>query len=130
MAVEYTYDHENGMVKMEARGIISARDMCNYVSEIIGRADVASGFIEVVDLEKVEDFQFMYSDTYALKSLWIQFCEKGCRCSIIYAPTDCGYGLMRMLQAVLSVDEDTENPHFVVVRTREEVLECIKKVRT
>jgi len=130
MAIDYTYESDNRIVRTEARGIISARDICNYVSEIIGRVDIASGFIEIVDIEKVEDFQFKYSDTDALRSLWPKFVKKGCLYSIIHAPTDLSYGLMRMLKTVLLMGDDTQGPGFEVVRTREEVIAGIKKART
>ena len=130
MAIIYEYDKESGIISTEASGVISTGDMRNYVSEIIGCSDIMSGFIEVVDIEKVEDFVFKYSDTGTLKNLWPQFLEKGCVCSIIHAPADVGYGLMRMLQTVLLVDEDSEFPMFVVTRTREDILEHIKKLRS
>jgi len=129
VAIVYEYDSESGTVSTEARGVITVMDMRDYVSEIIGRSDIASGFIEVVDVERVEDFVFRYSDTSVLKSLWPRFVEKGCVCSIIYAPTDLGYGLMRMLQAVL-VDVFAEDSKFHVARTREDVLELIGRART
>ena len=130
MAIDYVYEPAERIIRTEARGIISARDINNYVSEIVGRVDIASGFIEIVNLEEVEDFEFKYSDTDTLKSLWPKFVEKGCLCSIIYAPTDLGYGLMRMLQTVLVGDDDTPGQGFEVVRTRKEVLACIQKAHT
>ena len=130
MAIVYKYDNENRKISTEASGVISTQDMRNYVSEIIGRTDIMNGFIEVIDIEKVEDFVFRYSDTDILKRLWPQFLKKGCVCSIIYAPTDLGYGLMRMLQTVLLLDDDTETSTFIVIRTKEEILEQIKKFRT
>jgi len=130
MTIDYIYEPENKIIRMEARGTISTSDMCNYVSEVIGRVDIPSGFIEIVDVEKVEDFLFKYSETDALKSLWSQFAKKGCVCSIIHAPTDFCFGLMRMLQTVLLMGDDDQGPGFEVVRTREEVVSCIKKART
>ena len=130
MAIDYAYEPDERIVRTQARGIISAKDMYNYVSEIIGRVDITSGFIEIVDIEKVEDFEFKYSDTDALRSLWPNMVKKGCSCSIIYAPTDLGYGLMRMLQTVLLGGDDTPGQGFEVVRTRKEVLACIKEAGT
>ena len=129
MSIDYTYEPDNRIIRTEARGIISATDMVDYVSEIIGRADIESGFIEIVDIENVEDFHFKYSDTEALSSLWPKVAEKGCLCSIIHAPSDLGYGLMRMLQAVLLAGSDTPGQGFEVVRSREEVLACVTRTR-
>ena len=130
MPIIFEYDNKSKIISTVANGVISARDMHNYTSEIIDRTDIMSGFIEVVDIEKVEDFIFRYSDTHALKILWPQFIEKGGVCSIIYAPTDLGYGIMRMLQSVLLDDDYTEVEKFILTRTREEVLAHIKRVRT
>jgi len=130
MAIDYTYEPDERMIRTEARGIVSAKDMYDYVSEVIGRVDITSGFIEIVDVERVEDFEFKYSDTDALRSLWPKFVEKGCLRSIIYAPTDFGFGLMRMLQTVLLAGDDTPGQGFEVVRTRKEVLASINEART
>ena len=130
MPINYTYEPDKGIIRTEARGIISARDMCDYVTDIVGRVGIASGFIEIVYTEKVEDFLFRYSDTDTLRSLWPQFVKKGCVYTIIHAPTDVGYGSMRMLQTVLLADDDTQGPVFEVVRTKEEVHACIRKART
>jgi hypothetical protein len=130
MAISYNYDAEHNIVQVKAKGILSVENILNYVTTIIKNKDIKKGFVEIVDLESVEDLIFNYTDTIHFPDLWRKYLEKGSLGSIIYAPTVLSYGIMRMLQTVLLDDEEAEKIPFIVVRTKEEINESLKQIRT
>lgn len=130
MSISYDYDVEKNIIRVKAKGVISTDDILNYVTTIIKNKNIKKGFVEIVDIESVEDFTLRYSDTTIFSDVWIKYMEKGCIGTIIYAPNDLGFGVMRMLQATILRSEEAEKISFNVVRTKEDIYKYLKQIRT
>jgi hypothetical protein len=119
MAFSYLYDSESNIVYARATGKVDTNDLLKYVERILKDKKIKSGFIEVADLASIEDLSVHYNETLQFKKIWRKYIEKGCKATIIHAPTESSYGTVRMLQTVVDMNQDTDNPHFIVVRSKE-----------
>lgn len=130
MSFAYAYDAIQKIVHAKAEGVLTADDGLDYLNAVIADENIAPGFVELFDVEAVDDLQLEYEDTTPFADIWRQYQAKGCAGTIIYAPTDVNFELMRTAQATIpSADEAGKTP-LVVVRTREEIVEQLGRIRS
>ena len=55
--------------------------------------------------------------------------SKGCAGTIVLAPSDISYGLLRMFQSVIAPDEHTAGSPFLPVRSHDELEHAIATIR-
>jgi hypothetical protein len=130
MPLTYRYDQENRTVETEATGVITTGEMLSYVKSVIADDRVEPGFIEIVDFGPVEDMVVKYTEIEPFKALWIEYLQKGCRATILLAPTDMSYGTLRMLQTVIGLSQEEAANRFMIVRSRDELEASLKTLRT
>lgn len=130
MPIDYKYDFDSNTVRMRAVGEISTADIIAYVSDVLADEGVQPGFIELVNMESVKDLTVNYISVSPLKDMWTRYLNKGCIATIVYAPSDIGYGTCRMIQAVVGFGEEDIGDRFVVVRTQEEMDAKLASLRT
>ena len=70
----------------------------------------------------------IYSELSPLHRIWREYIAKGCKGTLIYAPTDVSYGIARMVHAVIDANEFEGEGSFLPVRTREELQEGISRL--
>lgn len=128
MPMTYRYDTETRIVHATATGIITTKDMIEYVSGIVEDPAIKSGFIEVADFETVKDFVMTYSELTPFPDLWGKYMQKGCKASLIYAPTDLVYGTLRMAKTFIELENELAEDLFVVYRTKEELENRLKEL--
>jgi hypothetical protein len=56
--------------------------------------------------------------------------QKGCRASLIYAPTDLGYGTLRMAKTFITLEHELAEDLFVVYRKKEDLENRLKELLT
>jgi len=57
---------------------------------------------------------------------WESYQAKGCKATLIYAPTDISFGTFRMLQTVISLRQEVDEDRFIVVRSKDELQEQLE----
>ena len=60
MKIEYQYFAENGFLISKPTGTITLKDLQNYTDELYNDKAIKSPFMEIVDLEHIDDFDFGY----------------------------------------------------------------------
>jgi hypothetical protein len=95
--------------------------MIDYLTSVIEDITIEKGFIEVVDLQLVKDVVLTYSELSPFPRLWGKLLEKGCKGTVIYAPSEVSYGTTRMLQMSIADTHAIANDFFIVVRSKEEL---------
>jgi len=130
MPLTYRYNQESRTVETEATGVVTTGDMLTYVKSILADDRVQPGFIEIADFEPVEDLVVKYSEIEPFKALWRSYVQKGCRATIIIAPTDLSFGTLRMLQTVIGLGQKDAVNRFIVIRSRDELESTLQVLRT
>ncbi len=128
MPMTYKYDTDTRIIHATATGIITTKDMIEYVSGIVEDPKIESGFIELTDFESVTDFVITYSELTPFPGLWGKYMQKGCRASLLYAPTDLAYGSLRMAKTFIELENALAEDLFVVYRTKEELENKLKEL--
>ena len=128
MPITYQYESDANIVRAKATESITTKEILDYVSNITEDVTIESGFVEVVDMELVKDLVVTYSELEPFPNIWEKYMEKGCKGSVIYAPTDLSYGTIRMMQTVISMRHEVAEDLFVIVRSREELDNMLKEM--
>ena len=128
MPITYQYESDANIVRAKATESITTKEILDYVTNITEDVTIESGFVEVVDMELVKDLVVTYSELGPFPNIWEKYMEKGCKGSVIYAPTDLSYGTIRMMQTVISMRYEVTEDLFVVVRSREELGTMLKEM--
>ncbi len=129
MPIEYKYDADTRIVHTRISGTVSAADMLGCVRSVLGDDGIGEGFIESVDSGEVTDLVVAYSQLRPFPAMWKEYMSKGCAGVLIYAPSDVSFGIFRMLRTVISLQHPEAEELFVIVRSREEVLEKLREIR-
>jgi hypothetical protein len=130
MAISFQYDTNENIVRTQATETVTTNDIIKYGKNIIEDKKITSGFVELVDFALVEDIVVRYSELGPFPSIWEKYKEKGCKATIIFAPTDISFGIFRMLQTVILMDFEMDEDHFVVVRSKEDLDAALLKNST
>ena len=121
MAFTYVYDPKANIIHTKVTDVVRVKDILKYVQSIVIDKSIKKGFIEIVDSSMVDDIIISYAELEPFKAIWNSYIEKGCRATIIFAPTDLSYGSFRMLQTVLELSQETDEERFIVLKSKEEV---------
>jgi hypothetical protein len=121
LPITYQYDQNSNIIRAEADGVLTAKNLFEYLNDIIEDQQIKKDFIEIIDFQNVCDLVIAYSDTDGFRYMWKKYLSKGCKKVIVLAPTDLSYGTSRMIKTVIGfVDQGTEDM-FVVVRSTDEL---------
>ena len=130
MAFSYQYETCANFVRTKATGTVTTNDLIKYVGNIIEDTNIKGGFVEIVDFTSVDDLVVTYSELSPIPLLWEKYKEKGCKATIIFAPTDFSFGTFRMLQTVVLMDFEMDEDRFIVVQSKEELEAELLKIIT
>lgn len=75
----------------------------------------ARDFIHVIHLDQVKDISASYEALRPLEEVWKRYADSGPRWTLVYAPSDIGFGTFRMIQSFLETRE--ERVDLTLVRT-------------
>ena len=117
MPLKYTYNEEENMVKVEATGKLAIAEIESYAMGLLASPDIKQGFIEILNLRGVRDFDFTFDSGRRLSQIYYKlFKEKKFKGSIHLSPDDMQYGISNLMSAIL------ENVSIVyTVREKEEI---------
>jgi len=130
MAITYTYDQSENLLLTEAKSDISIQELLIYAKNVSDDQSIKSGFIEIVDLSEVTDLHISYSSARTLTNGWDKWKHKNHKGSIMYAPTDVAFGILRMMQALTEMEPGSEEIPHLVTRNKDDIPELIRKIKT
>jgi hypothetical protein len=128
VGISYHYDSNRNLVLAEARGVITVQDILTYTKSVIQDDAIQRDFVEVVDFEGVEDLVVTYRELSPFRDIWQKYITKGCKGTLILAPSDFSYGIFRMFQAVIGSDDFEAGGPFFPVRSHEELEARISEI--
>jgi hypothetical protein len=102
-------------------GVIKIEEVLNYIERVIKDKTIKSGFIEIVNFEKVEDLVLSFDQMSPFSEIWEKYHKKGCKALLMFSPKNLDYGISRMVQAIVEPPADVNLPSFEVFRTMEEL---------
>jgi hypothetical protein len=124
--VTYRYDSSINVVFTRPTGVLTPGDVSSYFAEVAANPEIAPHFVEVVLFDDVEDFAFRYSEAVTMVDEYRQsMLTKQCARTVFIARTSVGYGIARMLSAVVGDHAD-----FRVVRTDDELAQELSDIRS
>ena len=116
MPITYEYDGEKNIVYSYTTGVVNMPELAEYFKNVAEDPKVEKDFIEIANLDGVEEFNFSYSDTLQLPDLFAEIInQKNQRGTIFVAKKDFQFGMARMMSIVVEGSLPTR-----VVRTQEE----------
>ncbi len=121
MPITYQYEIDSKIVRAKATGLVTTKEILDYVTNIIEDTKIEKGFVEIVDFQLVRDLIVTYSELNPFPEIWKKYTEKGCKAVLIYTPTDLSYGTFRMLQTVVAMEHEVAEDLFIVVRSKDEL---------
>ena len=128
MPITYQYEAGSKIIRATATELVTPKEILEYVSSIIEDEKIERDFIEIVDFQLVRDLVVTYSELIPFPNIWEKYMEKGCRAVVIYAPTDLSYGTFRMLQTVVTLENEVAESLFFVVRSEHELENKLKEI--
>jgi hypothetical protein len=120
MPVDYVYREDDNLVNTTASGVVTLTEILQYIESVLSNPQIRKGYVEIVDLDRIDDIELTYKNLRTFPDLWKKSIEKGCVGIIIIAQSDLAFGLMRMLQTVVSTVATLPDISFVVCRSRED----------
>lgn len=129
MAIKYTYDQSENLVLVKAKGVISIRDIIKYMEKVSEDLNIKAGFIEIIDMSESTDLQISYISSQTLTREWGKWKHKSHKGSIMYAPTEVAFGIMRMMKTLIETEPGSETIHHLVTRNKDDIPQLIRKIR-
>lgn len=102
MPIKYTYNQNENIVRGEAAGRLSIGEIETYAKNLLFNSDIKPGFIEILDLKGVMDFDFTFETGRKIINIYRQlYKEKDFRGSIHLSPEDMQFGISSLMSAIL-----------------------------
>jgi len=120
MGITYRYNAVDNIVETVGKGTLTFNEIVTYLHAVIQDKTIKPGFIELLNLEAIDNFIVEYRQLRPFIVLWQQYLEKGSFGTIIYAPNDVSYGICRMVQTFIDTSPGNQTEDFFVVRTKQE----------
>lgn len=128
MPIEYVVDGDGSLVRTNASGVVTLEDLKGYFNRIMTDTTIVSPFVEYVSFAAVDDLQFSYSAGTQFGLAWRRYKQKGCAGTIVYAPGDLVFGLVRMVQTIVEGSEFGAEGDFSVFRELAEAEAALKEL--
>lgn len=127
MAITYEYSEKDNLVYTKSVGILDMNDIKEYFTDLLRSEIIQNGFIEVVDLENVDDFTINFNDCFELRKIFKKLKdEKNYGGAVVYAPDVMVMSIAKLLSAVLDLvgisninivdDKNKINPLITMLR--------------
>jgi len=122
MPITSQYDKDQNIIRSTASaGVLTLEELLEYLNTVVEDQRIIKDFIEIFDFNGVTDIVIAYSDTDPFRSIWSKYIGKGCKASIVHAPTDLSYGIARMIRTVIGFVHGEIEDKFVIVRSNDEL---------
>lgn len=119
MPVDYTYDPIRKIIDTDAHGVVTAKEIVQYLESILSDDRIVYGSTEVFSLENAADLVMQYSEVHIFQNLWPQYKKRIGQQILVIAPTKLSYGLFRMLISVVALNDETAGEAFKLFSSRE-----------
>ena len=127
MPMEYNYDADANIIHAHPYAEVSIPEVVAYFDDLIHNSAILNRSIEIVHLDKVDNFLFSSEEAERLPPKLYQLInEKDMQATIIVGKRDLHYGTARMLQTLYEI-QDPDYPSFVV-RNNEELHRAIHDI--
>jgi hypothetical protein len=126
MPIKYECDTVKNIVYAYPSGLVSVSDISEYFDKLGEDPNVGNEFIEVANLEGVEEFKFSYNDALQLPNLFAGLKKKkNHRGTILIGKKDFQFGMARMMSII------SENDLTIrVVRSKEDAEKEVQSLRS
>lgn len=128
MPITYEYETAPRIIRAKVTGLLTTDDLLNYLKSITEDTAIKTGFIEFIDFEKVSDLVISYVGSTQFPYMWENYMKKGCKAVLVYAPTDLGYGTVRMLRTVIFSYHEEAEDLLTVSRSKKELENKLKEI--
>ena len=119
--VKYNYDPQKNIVTVYPNEALSVFDISEYVQQILADSNIKTGFIDLVDFQEVNDFQFTYKEALNFPAIFNDLInKKGYKGTIILTGSNLQFGVARMWSMIMD-----EHLNVHVVRSAEEAEKSI-----
>jgi hypothetical protein len=128
MPMNYKYNSKSNIVDAFPEGEISIPEISNYYMDISNNDKISNGFVEVVHLDKVDNFLFSSESFPEVAMSFRGLIEKKrVKAIVCIGKTTLNYGIGRMMQIVFEI----EFPEFIthVVTSEKEAQEILDNIR-
>jgi len=127
MPMKYNYDADANIIHTHPYLEVTLSEVIAYIDDLIHNSAITDRSIEVVHLDKVDNFIFSSEEAYGLPpKLYELFNEKSIQATVLVGKRDFHYGSARMLQTMYEL-QDPNYPSFVV-RNDEELHRVIHDI--
>ena len=127
MPMEYNYDADANIIHTHPYAEVSLSEVIAYIDDLKHNSAIADRSIEVVHLDKVDNFIFSSEEASGLPpKLYELFNEKSIQATVLVGKRDLHYGTARMLKTIYEL-QDPNYPSFVV-RNDEELHRVIRDI--
>jgi len=125
MPIKYKYDRNTNIVYSHPSGLISISDISQYFNKLLEDQNVGNDFIEIVNLDEVNDFQFSYDEALHLPHLITELkINKNYKNVIFIAKNNFHFGMARMMSTTIEKDFAVS-----IVRSQEDAEKEINLIR-
>ena len=126
MPVDYTYDPVRKIINTEAHGVVTVKEITDYLESILSDDNIVYGSVEVFSLENATDLAMKYSEAHVFQELWARYKKRIGQQVLVIAPDKLSFGLFRMLSTVVAMSDDTAGNAFKLLSSRDELDEHLK----
>lgn len=100
--VEYNYDPQKNIVTVYPNEALSVLDISEYVQKILADSNIKAGFIDLVDFQEIDDFQFTYKEATNFPVIFTDLInKKDHKGTIILTKSNLQFGIARMWSMIM-----------------------------
>ena len=126
MPVSYTYDPAKKFINTDAHGIVTVKEITDYLESILLDDNIVYGSTEIFSLENATDLVAQHSEAYVFQSLWSRYKKRIGQRVLVIAPDELTFGILRMLSTVAAMSDEEAGNAFKILSSRDELEEYLE----
>jgi hypothetical protein len=100
--VEYNYDPQKNIITVYPNEALSVLDISEYAQKILADSNIKTGFIDLVDFQEINDFQFTYKEATNFPAIFTDLInKKDHKGTIILTKSNLQFGIARMWSMIM-----------------------------
>ena len=122
--VEYNCDPQKNIITVYPNEALSVLDISEYAQKILADSNIKVGFIDLVDFQEINDFQFTYKEATNFPAIFTDLINKKAhKGTIILTRSHLQFGIARMWSMIMDGYLDVH-----VIRSVEEAEKSIEMI--
>lgn len=97
MTVKYEYNEESKLLLVEASGILTSKEIRDYLGELVNENVIKPDTVEIVDLNSAEDFVLTFSDLEDISKTSKSLLENGHKVTLMCAYNKLSSQIVKMM---------------------------------